>query len=112
MRSWLAMWSWRIQESAASRLPRSWHLRVCPFCRGLGVHVDGIERQQHPEGPIGNPHPISSAAGEWTLIGYDELGFACLDEECPKCESRALIINEWDSAECLSCSWRESEPGL
>lgn len=45
MRKWLAMWSWRIQESAASRLPRSWHLRTCPFCRGMSAVSADLEAQ-------------------------------------------------------------------
>jgi len=49
---------------------------------------------------------------ERMINGHDELGFACLADECPtpKCGAAALIINEWDTAECLSCGWRESGP--
>jgi hypothetical protein len=43
-------------------------------------------------------------------IGRDEKGFAMLADDCPGCGAAALIINEWDAIECLSCSWREFEP--
>ena len=44
------------------------------------------------------------------IVGYDEKGFPCLGDDCPRCGATALIINEWDAAECLSCSWREFGP--
>lgn len=45
------------------------------------------------------------------VIGdHDELGYPLLNHECPACEALALIINEWDAIECLTCSWREFEP--
>lgn len=71
--------------------------------------LEQLTPDRMPEGPIGNPHPIRSSTGaEWTLVGYDESGFACLDEECPRCSSRALISNEFGSAECAACGWREA----
>ena len=39
----------------------------------------------------------------------DELGYPLLNHECPFCDALALIINEWDAVECLTCSWREFE---
>lgn len=68
------------------------------------------DEPEHPEGMIGNPEPIRSAHGQWTLVGYDEKGFACLDEQCPACSAQALIINEEATAECLTCSWQERRP--
>ena len=44
------------------------------------------------------------------VIGHDEKGFPCLADDCPQCSATALIINEWNAVECLSCSWREFEP--
>jgi hypothetical protein len=44
------------------------------------------------------------------IIDYDELGFPCLAEDCPECGATALIVNEWDAGECLTCSWREFGP--
>ena len=44
------------------------------------------------------------------IIGYDDKGFPCLGSDCPECGAVALIINEWDATECLSCSWREFGP--
>lgn len=44
------------------------------------------------------------------IIGYDDLGFPCLGNPCPACSATALIINEWDAIECLTCSWREFGP--
>ena len=45
------------------------------------------------------------------VIGeYDELGYPLLNHDCPFCGALALIINEWDAVECLTCSWREFEP--
>ena len=45
------------------------------------------------------------------VIGeFDELGFPLLNHDCPFCDACALIINEWDSIECLSCAWREFGP--
>jgi hypothetical protein len=76
--------------------------------KGWASKTDLVDDEsEHPEGMIGNPRPIRSAHGDWTLVGYDEKGFACLDEQCPGCKARALIINEEDAAECLTCSWRE-----
>lgn len=40
----------------------------------------------------------------------DELGYPLLDDECPSCGALAMIINEWDAPECLTCSWREFGP--
>jgi hypothetical protein len=40
----------------------------------------------------------------------DELGYPFLDDDCPVCGAAAVIINEWDAAECLTCSWREFGP--
>jgi hypothetical protein len=40
----------------------------------------------------------------------DELGYPLLADSCPVCSAMALIINEWDAAECLTCSWREFGP--
>ncbi len=34
-RQWLRMWAWRIQESAAAKLPRHLERFVCPFCRAM-----------------------------------------------------------------------------
>jgi hypothetical protein len=65
------------------------------------------DESAHPEGMIGNPRPIASAHGKWTLTGYEEKGFACLDEACPACSAQALIISEEDAAERLTCGWRE-----
>ena len=53
--------------------------------------------------PAPVPHPRH-------IIGYDEKGFPCLGDDCPRCAATALIINEWNAAECLSCSWREFGP--
>lgn len=69
-----------------------------------------MRRTRPHEGMIGNGFTVTSGGTEYTVIGYDELGFPCLDEECPECTSRALIINEWESAECLACSWRKFGP--
>lgn len=44
------------------------------------------------------------------VIDYDDKGFPCLGSDCPECNATALIINEWDAVECLSCSWREFGP--
>jgi hypothetical protein len=44
------------------------------------------------------------------IAGHDDKGFAMLADDCPGCGATALIINEWDAIECLSCTWRESEP--
>jgi hypothetical protein len=46
------------------------------------------------------------------VIDWDDKGFPCLADDCPdpKCGATALIINEWNAVECLSCSWREFEP--
>jgi hypothetical protein len=33
--AWLAMWAYRIQESAAPRKPKWLHMLVCPFCRAM-----------------------------------------------------------------------------
>jgi hypothetical protein len=46
------------------------------------------------------------------IIDWDDKGFPCLADDCPdpKCGATALIINEWNAIECLSCSWREFEP--
>lgn len=71
--------------------------------------LEQIPRDSMPEGPIGSPRRIRSSTGtEWTLVGYDGSGSACLDEECPSCSSRALISNELGSAECSACGWREA----
>ena len=40
----------------------------------------------------------------------DELGYPLLNHDCPFCSALALIINEWDAVECLTCSWREFGP--
>ena len=40
----------------------------------------------------------------------DELGYPLLAHECPACCAMALILNEWDAVECLTCSWREFGP--
>lgn len=44
------------------------------------------------------------------VIDRDELGYPLLAHDCPTCGALALIINEWDAVECLSCSWREFGP--
>jgi hypothetical protein len=44
------------------------------------------------------------------IIGWDEKGFPCLAGDCPQCGAAALILNEWDAIECLTCSWQEIEP--
>lgn len=44
------------------------------------------------------------------IIDRDEKGFPCLAHDCPFCDATALIVNEWDAVECLSCSWREFGP--
>ena len=45
------------------------------------------------------------------VIGeYDELGYPLLNHDCPFCGATALIINEWDAVEYLTCSWREFGP--
>ena len=44
------------------------------------------------------------------IADRDELGYPLLADECPLCDAFALIINEWDAVECLTCSWREFEP--
>jgi hypothetical protein len=53
-------------------------------------------------GPELLPRPV---CGE-----YDELGYPLLDLPCPVCSAMALIINEWDAVECLTCAWREFGP--
>ena len=40
----------------------------------------------------------------------DELGYPLLAHSCPFCDAMALIINEWNAVECLTCSWREFGP--
>lgn len=62
--------------------------------------------------------PVSGVAAAFgpqlfpRVIGdRDELGYPLLNHECPFCTALALIINEWDAVECLTCSWREFEPG-
>lgn len=37
----------------------------------------------HPEGMLGGYRPIASPHSQWTLAGYNELGFACLGEQMP-----------------------------
>jgi hypothetical protein len=44
------------------------------------------------------------------IIDYDEQGYPCLADDCPKCGSTALIINEWNAVECLTGDWREFGP--
>lgn len=46
------------------------------------------------------------------IVDWDEKGFPLLAHECPqpKCGALALILNEWDAIECLTCSWREFGP--
>jgi hypothetical protein len=44
------------------------------------------------------------------IIDYDEKGFPCLADDCPECEATALIVNEWNAVECLTCAWREFGP--
>ena len=44
------------------------------------------------------------------IIDYDEQGFPCLADDCPECEATALIVNEWNAIECLTCTWREFGP--
>lgn len=46
------------------------------------------------------------------IIDWDEKGFPCLADDCPnpKCGATALIVNEWNAVECLTCAWREFEP--
>lgn len=44
------------------------------------------------------------------IATYDELGYPLLADDCPFCAAMALIINEWDAVECLTCSWREFGP--
>ena len=41
------------------------------------------------------------------IASYDEKGFPLLAHRCPnpECGALALILNEWDAIECLSCSW-------
>ena len=48
-RQWLRMWSWRIQESAAAKLPRFAERFVCPFCRAALADVRGHEREWRRE---------------------------------------------------------------
>lgn len=62
------------------------------------------------------PGPVI-CTGLWTQTvprftggARDELGYPLLDAECPWCTSRAMIINEWDAAECTACAWREFGP--
>jgi hypothetical protein len=44
-----------------------------------------------------------------TIADWDELGFPLLAYGCPdpECGASALILNEWDAIECLTCSWRQ-----
>lgn len=44
-----------------------------------------------------------------TIADWDEKGFPLLASECPnpECGAYALILNEWDAIECLSCSWQQ-----
>ena len=44
------------------------------------------------------------------IIDYDEQGFPCLADDCPECGATALIVNEWNAIECLTCTWREFGP--
>jgi hypothetical protein len=44
------------------------------------------------------------------VIDRDEKGFPCLAHDCPFCGATALIVNEWNAVECLTCSWREFGP--
>lgn len=41
------------------------------------------------------------------IADWDEKGFPLLAAECPNpaCGASALILNEWDAIECLSCTW-------
>jgi hypothetical protein len=56
---------------------------------------------------IFGPQPFPRIVGD-----HDELGYPLLDAPCPqlRCGAMALIINEWDAVECLTCSWREFGP--
>ena len=56
-------------------------------------------------GPVAGPALFPRA-----IIGHDEKGFPCLAHDCPGCGATALIVNEWDAVECLTCSWREFGP--
>lgn len=55
--------------------------------------------------PMAGPQLFPRAIGE-----YDELGYPLLNHECPACSALALIINEWNAVECLTCTWREFGP--
>lgn len=44
------------------------------------------------------------------VADHDELGYPLLAHDCPFCGAVALIINEWNAIECLTCSWREFGP--
>ena len=45
-RRWLASWSYRIQESLSCRLPKRWHERTCPFCRGANQWLREQRRER------------------------------------------------------------------
>jgi hypothetical protein len=45
IRSRIASRAYRVQESAAHRLPAGLHRVVCPFCRGMARHCAQQERQ-------------------------------------------------------------------
>ena len=51
--------------------------------------------------------PVPFIPPPGTIADYDELGFPLLAHECPnpKCGAMALILNEWNAIECLTCSW-------
>lgn len=92
---------------------RPWLLDL--FC-GAGALLDA--GWQPPVYPIPEPdadEPAPMDVGpvrivQRLVIDRDEKGFACLEADCPECGATALIVNEWDAAECLSCTWREFEP--
>lgn len=44
MRTWLSMWTYRIQESAAPGRPEWLHGLICPYCRGMSRYVRQMER--------------------------------------------------------------------
>ena len=53
--------------------------------------------------------PVPFVPPPRTIADWDEKGFPLLASECPnpECGASALILNEWDAIECLSCSWQQ-----
>jgi hypothetical protein len=54
--------------------------------------------------------PVGPQLFPRVIADHDELGYPLLAHDCPFCAAAALIINEWDAVECLTCAWREFEP--